>query len=800
MIEHGSLCLNHIETDNNNRERHRDLFIRLEVGALSLFLLTLVCILLHFIDFIGVIVFLILLVVSIVKPNYPLYFLALILPFFGNNPGGKYTLYFIDIIVMLILLRWLVPLIWAKKPTITGSSLGVWIWLFFIVTIFSLIPLRHELAMSYLWVGDPFWFVQRIYTAYAVDIFWSIRHVLDLFISILFFYFVINNLRSDAQLRNIGLSALAGLLIAIISGILDFHKVIDLTFFRPLNPDIQRFGYNRLMSLFYHSDWFAQYMIVLAPFFLAPFFINGEKGKKGTILLGFLILYAVIFTYQRAAWFAFLASLFVLILFGGGRFIRRFNLRRLLFIFFIILFILLAGFYALFLTRAGVLTSLAKRAQQTFFYEDRTRIWHQALLLYEKKPLFGVGAGNYYYSHRSTFPPGHPYYRFDKVNAHNTYLQLLTERGPFALILFLILLYYAMRAGVLVFRKSEVGSKKRIISGAAVASLTAFAVYGMAQYIFYIRIVELIFWFVLGLVAHMALQYDYGVNVTSRRTYKAAVKAFVLLLFILLVLFQPSTRDLFFWNEYKDDEGFMGSWVDSWNEFRIRCSKEVIEARFVVLHPDVAKKPVHVDMLVNGKTLATFVARDNQPHKMAAIIPPDMSQPLRIRFRTDRVISPSDLFPGVVNRRPYNCIVGREIESRSLGLRGVGFSKWEKIGELRYRWTTEKDAVCDIMVTSPVLVLRLSAANPDLAQKPLKVTLALSEKWGKEIDSRNLMFDSQRTIKEARFSLSPYIGRKIRLNVRVDRLFCPMDSGKNDTRYLGVYVSEPLWEAQKGNK
>jgi len=800
VIERGSLCLSHKETDNHSRVHHRDLFIRLGLGALSLFLVTLVCVLLHFVDFIGVIAFLILLVVSIVKPNYLIYFLALILPFFGNNPGGGHTLYFIDLMVMLILLRWLIPLIWAQRPTITGSPLGVWIWLFFIVTIFSLIPLRHELAMSYLWVGDPFWFVQRIYTAYAVDIFWSIRHVLDLFISILFFYFVINNLRSEAQLRNIGLSALAGLLIAIISGILDFHKVIDLTFFRPLNPDIQRFGYDRLMSLFYHSDWFAQYMVVLAPFFLAPFFIHGKKWKKGTVLLGFLILYAVIFTYQRAAWLAFLASVLVLVLFGGGGFLKRFNLRRLLYVFFIILFVLVVGFYALFLTRAGVLTALAQRARQTFFYEDRTRIWDQALLLYEKKPLLGVGVGNYYYYHRSTFPPGHPYYRFDKVNAHNTYLQLLTERGPFALILFLLLFYHAMRAGVLVFRKSEEGSKRRIISGAAVASLTAFAFYGMAQYIFYIRIVELIFWFILGLVAHMALQYDNGINASSQRACASTVKGFVLLLFLLLVLFQSSTRDLFFWNEYKNNESFMGSWVDSWNEFRIRCSEEVLEARFVVLHPDAAKRPVHVDMFVNGKTLATFAARDNQPHEMAAIIPPEMSQPLCVRFRTDRVIRASDLFPGVINRRPYYCIVGREIESRPLGLKGVGFSKWEKIGELRFRWTTEKDALCDIKVTSPFLVLRLSAANPDLAPKPLKVTLVLSGKWGEELYSRNLTFNSQQTIKEVRFNLSPYIGRKVRLNIQVDRLFCPIDSGKSDTRYLGIYVSEPLWEAQKGNK
>ncbi|HQH11328.1 MAG TPA: hypothetical protein PLS31_02755, partial [Candidatus Sumerlaeota bacterium] len=95
--------------------------------ALCAGLLTLLGVLLHFSNFIVVFGIIALAIISIYKPNYPLYLLALMLPFFGNNPGGKYSLMTVDMVLILILLRWFVPLIFKKKRRILTSCLDVWI-------------------------------------------------------------------------------------------------------------------------------------------------------------------------------------------------------------------------------------------------------------------------------------------------------------------------------------------------------------------------------------------------------------------------------------------------------------------------------------------------------------------------------------------------------------------------------------------------------------------------------------------------------------------------------------------------
>lgn len=768
--------------------------------ALCLSLFTLLCVLLHFSNFIVVFAIIALAIVSIYKPNYPLYFLGLMLPFFGNNPGGKYSLMTIDQVLILILLRWLVPLAFNKKRRpIQTSSLDVWIGLFLFLAILSLFQNRHDLWNAYLWSGTPLWFVYRIYTAYAVDFFWSIRMTLNLVIGILFYYYVLNNVAREEQIKKIGLSVLGGLLISVIVGILDFHKIIDLTFFRPLNPDIERFGYSRLMSLFWHSDWFAEYMLPIAPFFLLPLFLGAGKSQKKTILLGLLILYSLIFTYQRAAWISLGAMVLVMIVLAKKTvFSRLAKPRNILMLCMII--VLLAGLFGIILISNSILrTSLVSRFSQIFLFSDRTRIWDQALTLWAKKPLFGVGAGNYYFYHRAVFPPDHPYYDYDKVTAHNTYLHILVERGVFALVIFMLLLFYAMKNSFRAFTRCQTDSLDRIIAGGCVASLIVFIIYGLAQYMFYIRIVEIIFWFVLGLSAAAGARNLERKQITGKE--KSCVAAFGASALILMLIFQPTARDLFFWTEYSNPEvRFMASWFDPWDERRVDCRDEVLETRFVVFHPDAAQKPVRVDMIVNGKAAASVLSRDKEPHEIAALIPPQMKQPLRIKFQTDRPFKGIEVYPETGVRAPFHCIVARDLRCRPLGLKGTGFSKWEALNDVGFRWTNAPEAVCDVTVSSPALVLQLIASNPDLSINPLTVNLALNDLDGGAIAKREVTIAKQQEIQTVRFDLSSHLGKVARLSIKTDRLFCPLDGGGSDSRILGVYVSEPLWEDKAGER
>jgi O-antigen ligase len=641
------------------------------------------------------------------------------------------------------------------------------------------------------------WFVNNIFNAYAVNYFWSLRVVLNLFLSILFFYYIINNVTEKTQLRHLAFCGLSGLFLSLAFGILDFHNLIDLTFFRPLNPDIQRFGYKRLMSLFWHSGWFAEYLALLSPFYLSILFLHKLKPKPVHILLTLMILYGLVFTYQRAGWISFLAS--VMILFIMSR--RSFHFQSPSLTRFIIVILVLAvglAFIIFIVSDANVKTSLIQRSRNVFQFKDRTSIWKQALSLYSRKPFLGVGTGNYYNYHRSTFPPGHPYFDDDKVTAHNTYLHILVERGPFALLFFLCLLGTAFHSSIKAINIKGGESDLKMIAVAVLSSLAGFVVYGLAQYMFYIRIVDVIFWFVLGLSYVISSRGEDGMKEYSGFYYKRYLLGFTVL-FLFILSFQPTARDMFFWNKCEHiDSKFIGSWFDPWDELTSYCDKEVVETRFFLFHPDVRMKPVHVDLRVNDQTLATFTARDKNVHTIAALVPKHFKRPLRISLHTDRLVRMRDLFPEFKHdRKEYRCVGERDILCRDPGMDGVGFYPWENIGNRRFRWTYARQAICDIEVTSPVLGLQLTARKPDLSPSHLSVSIVFSDDKGERISSQDFQIDQQQNDQAsiiARFDLSAYIRKTVRLEIKTDRLFCPLDHNIEDSRTLGIYVSEPFWE------
>jgi len=792
--------------------------------VVSLILFTLAT-LLEFSNFAAVYAVFLLAITSILNPRYPLYFLFFILPFFGNNPGGKYALFFVDQVLMILVLRWLIPLLFTKKPRIRGCSFGVFLWLFFLSTLFSLIPLRRELMNAFLSVGSFKWCFNRVYTAYAVDLFWSVRMVADLFLSLLYLYFFINNVREKGQLKTLALATLSGFFLAIVLGILDFHKVVDLSFFRPLNPDIQRFGYSRLMSVFRHSGWFGEYLVLVAPFYLSLVLF----GKTGRDQLGFLhrkrllsifglflILYATLFTYQRAAWISMIFMSATLLFLAFPRLARRRNAAIGIFASILITIALL-----LFLTSDRTShTALSRRLRRTFFAGDRTLIWDQALLMYRKKPLLGIGAGNYYLYHRSCFPPDHPYFSTDKVTAHSTYLHILVERGPFALLLFLIIL---AKAGWRVWKKwidlasnrkltsngrGEENRFHRILVAGILVSLSGFAVYALAQYLFYLRVIGILAWTLLAISEVAGGDLDGKRGPFLKTSPKEKITPVLFVGFLLICLgFQFNTRDLFFWNEYRNPNvRFIAAWFDPWDERSIDCREEVVEARFVAFHPDAREKPVRVDMLVNGEVAASAFARSKSVHKISALIPDGTPRPLSLRFRTDRPFFAGDAFPHLRDRKPYTCVVERDIRCRSLGLEGIHFSGWEGTKSPKYRWTTARKALCELNVRSPSLVIYLKAANPDLNENPLHASLLLRRKSGEVVASKEMTFRGGRggidpDTRKLTFDLSGLGNEAIRLEIQTDRLFCPLDFVDKasreketvDTRTLGLYVSEPLW-------
>jgi len=791
--------------------------LKTAIITISIFLAALLAALLHSSHFIVAWAVFLILLGSVYRPLLPLYILALVLPFFGNNPGGAHALYIVDILLIVTLLRWLLPFVWRRSPQIKGSSAFPWIVLFLFVTILSLIPMRHELYKAWLWVGgNPLGMLRQIYSAYAVDAFWSFRMTLDLCLSVLFYFFMINNLKNREELHRIGFIALSSYFLSLVIGIFDYHRLIDLTFFRPENPDILRFGYRRLMSLFSHSGWYAEYLVILAPLYFGPALVragtsghkvgpdSGPGGLTGRVVPSLLragmvflpVSYGVLFTYQRGGWLAFIASISVLIWLLYSDRIRRIICKRKKIVF-VSAVAFAAAIAAVLLFARGHDTPLAARISKIAEGRDRTVIWRQALSLYGQKPLLGIGAGNYYFYHRSCFPQDHPWFHSDKVTAHSTYIHILTERGPFALLFYMMILVTAFHGASAAFRLSRNDPFMRGFSAALLSSLTAIVVYGIFQYIFYLRIIELMCWAIFALSA-AAPQLAGAPHLAAPENTRPAMLKSVLFLCCLL-FFQHTSRDHFFWSRYSDDveERFTGSWMDPWDERIIHHSNprhEVLEARYIVFHTDAAKHPVTVMMFANGRLIASAESRDKREHFIAAMIPPGLKPPYRVRFKTDRPWFSYEEFPHLRDRTPYPVMVGRDIRTRRLGLEGMGFHKWEETGIGPCRWTSDNRAMCDIRADNRFLIWDILAGNPDIETNPLQVTVRISEaEGGRKIAEENLLLEHPGVFKRIAVNMDEAGcgGRMLRLEIETARTFCLLDFNGSDSRILGVYTTKP---------
>lgn len=305
------------------------------------------------------------------------------------------------------------------------------------------------------------------------------------------------------RLRRLFAFALAGLALAAVIGVLDFYGWISLEWLRPTNVDRLRQNIRSLQSFSGHPGWFAEYVAVLAPAALA---LGLRAARPWPRRLGLALAVALVpvqlLTAARGGWLALGAGYATVVL--GAVWLRtgegdlRVRLRRLA----------LAGVVvgAALVLLVGVSSAasplIRQRLEILLRLDDRTTIWQSAWQLGGLDRLAGIGLGFYYTLHSLIFGPGHPFNFLDKGTAHNTYLHILTERGAIGLALFLIVLAMATaglwRAALAPEGRRASTAPPREVALALLGGLAAFVVYGVVQYMFYLRVIELWFWIMLA--------------------------------------------------------------------------------------------------------------------------------------------------------------------------------------------------------------------------------------------------------------------------------------------------------------
>ncbi|OGS43897.1 MAG: hypothetical protein A2539_04855 [Elusimicrobia bacterium RIFOXYD2_FULL_34_15] len=132
---------------------------------------------------------------------------------------------------------------------------------------------------------------------------------------IFLFYIIISEFRDEKNQKRLLNWFLAGAFVSVLYGIVQF-----LDRFYPPNPAVgidpfiwrQAFGY-RIFSTFGNPNFFADFLLVVAPVILSLAFI---KRSKFLIIFYIMTVFCIVFTYSKAAWVAYSAGVITFSIFA----------------------------------------------------------------------------------------------------------------------------------------------------------------------------------------------------------------------------------------------------------------------------------------------------------------------------------------------------------------------------------------------------------------------------------------------------------------------------------------------------
>ncbi|MEO8376746.1 MAG: O-antigen ligase family protein [Candidatus Sumerlaeota bacterium] len=276
------------------------------------------------------------------------------------------------------------------------------------------------------------------------------------------------------------------LLVACVIGLLEWKGLMTLEHIRRVNPDPLQA--NRLQGLAGHPGWFGQWIVMMWPGLLL-WWSAGRTKRNGIVCAALgVVLITLVLTAARAAWLGFMVAAFSGALYALGTFPGMKKKIALAFV--------VAGVLAL----VGVVAGgdvLVNRLEHLLRADDRANYYVTGLMFLREHP-FGIGLGMHYHLYEWMITPFYRWSQMDHVDSHSLWLHTLIECGPF-----MPLALLAGVAGVaLEFKKARLlfDPPSRTILVAVGLSLIGLLMISIAQYLPYIRVVEISAWLSAGAI------------------------------------------------------------------------------------------------------------------------------------------------------------------------------------------------------------------------------------------------------------------------------------------------------------
>lgn len=291
--------------------------------------------------------------------------------------------------------------------------------------------------------------------------------------SFLFFFILINEIKSKKQIKRI-LSLL--LLSSIIASFYGLYQYYFLDY-----PRIKSFSF----SLTFGN------LIAVMVMFLTIYIFWGDLNKKNRIILFILnIIFSLnlFFAQSRGAWLAFIAGIFILGLIKS---------KKLIILFLIILTLLFLFLPPQYINRFKSSFDISYDLDNNRSNSYRIAMWITALNILKDNPIVGLGYDNYR-------TPLSDHYKVEAIKSkgfihvHNTFLQFAAELGLFGFFSFLYLIFYTFKK-MIIYYQQETATNIKLFHLFSIIMIVIYLVQGLTQYNFGKTEPLSLFWIIIAL-------------------------------------------------------------------------------------------------------------------------------------------------------------------------------------------------------------------------------------------------------------------------------------------------------------
>lgn len=199
--------------------------------------------------------------------------------------------------------------------------------------------------------------------------------------------------------------------------------------------------YNRLNSTYFHPNAFAFNLFFLFMILIILLFQLKKSSKKKYLKIYLLVVFTLILlTLTRSVWIGLGVFILALLLIYGRKYLLKIGVIFLVLMF---VFLVLTNYTSLKYYDWDNISIIRRTHTSTFLlssWEWRIKMWKEMSTYVAQSPLIGHGINTYRYLREKQI-----YNPIESTYAHNDYLKILIELGVVGLLLYLNLIFQALK-------------------------------------------------------------------------------------------------------------------------------------------------------------------------------------------------------------------------------------------------------------------------------------------------------------------------------------------------------------------